>query len=330
MNKNQTNIGAVAGFIGAVVLLSGYALASHYFELGYSNIVDTVQYSRHQRLLAGDSPFFNPWQYRVLTTYAIEAVAQVGLVLGLSTAKTYFVVFMGFRFLEHLLIFGLAYLFYRKFTPNPYLILFSFIILSYAMSRAIFDSDLSFSTYLDVIFFLLAAVFLWYEHPLWWFVPLSVFAAFNRETAVLIPLFLIADSINWSGFSSKIRSLPQLKVGIISLTLFMGIFVALRAYYGYPQRIAPDIFYILWLNCYLGHTHFWTFGMFNILPLLTFMVFKELPPRLKTLFWVIIPIWFVIHYSMTACHESRLFLVPTVMVFMPAALVLVERGNKKT
>lgn len=338
MNKNQANIGTILGYILAVVLLSGYALASHYFEMGYENIVNTVQYARHQLLLKGESPFFNPWQYRILAPYMVEGMAQIGLFLGLSVTKTYFIVFMGFRFIEHLLIFGLAYLFYRKFTSNPFIILFSFIILSYAMSRAIFDSDLSISTYLDVVFFLLAVVFLWYKRPLWWFIPLCIFAAFNRETALLIPIFLIADSIRFFRFEedkedvstsnySFIRSLPQLKVGLICLILFVGIFVGLRIHYGYPSRIAPDISYILWLNCYLGHTHFWTFGMFNILPLLTLMAFKQLPPRLKLLFWVIVPIWFVIHYSMTACHESRLFLVPTVLVFMPAALVLVE-GHK--
>ncbi|MGB0932272.1 MAG: hypothetical protein ACPGVB_15940, partial [Chitinophagales bacterium] len=175
------------------------------------------------------------------------------------------------------------------------------------------------------------------------------FAAFNRETAVLIPIFLIADAINWQGLQKKyspfeggkgdvstklpnhsfIRSLPQLKVGALCLFLFVSIFVGLRMYYGYPPRIVPDIWYVLWLNCYLGHTHFWTFGMFNILPLLTFMVFKRLPSRLKLLFWTIVPVWFIIHYSMTACHESRLFLVPTVLVFMPAALVLVEEYSQK-
>lgn len=325
MIKNQTNISTIAGYIVAIILLSGYALASHYFEMGYENIVDTMQYARHQRLLAGDSPFFNPWQYRILAPYATEAIAQIVSILGLSTPQTYFIAFMGVRFAEHLLIFGLAFLFYRKFTPNPFLILFSFIILSYAMSRAVFDSDLSISTYSDVIFFLLAAVFLWYNRPLWWFIPLCILAAFNRETAILIPVFLIADAINWRGFQSSIRSLPQLKIGALCLTLFTVIFVGLRIHYGYPPRITPDIFYILWLNCYLGHTHFWTFGMFNILPLLTFIAFKRLPIRLKLLFWVIVPIWFIIHYSMTACHESRLFLVPTILVFMPAALVLVEK-----
>ena len=342
LNKEKTNIATIAGYVLAVVLLSGYALASHYFEMGYEDIVGRVQYARHQRLLAGDSPFFNPWQYRILAPYMVEAVAQIGLALGFSVAKTYFVVFMGFRFLEHLLIFGLAYLFYRKFTSNPFLILFSFIILAYAMSRAIFDSDLSISTYLDVVFFLLAAVFLWYKRPLWWFIPLCILAAFNRETAILIPIFLIADSFNWSkvvmrnvikspfqgrDVKPSTFSFPQLKIGIICLILFTAIFVGLRIYYGYPSRTAPDISYVLWLNCYLGHTHFWTFGMFNILPLLTLMAFKHLPPRLKLLFWVIVPIWFVIHYSMTACHESRLFLVPTVLIFMPSALVLVERSS---
>ncbi|MEZ4883518.1 MAG: hypothetical protein R3E32_02185 [Chitinophagales bacterium] len=328
INKVSTNIGTIVGFALCIVLLSGYALASHYFEMGYTNIIDTMQYDRHQRLLAGESPFFNPWQYRVLAPYAIEVLAQIGLTLGLSTAKTYFAVFMGFRFLEHLVIFGLAYLFYRKFTANSYLILFAFIPLSYAMSRAVFDSDLSFSTYLDVIFFLLAAVCLWYERPLWWFVPLCILAAFNRETAVLIPIFLMVDSVNWNGLQSRVHSLPQLKVGALCLVLFVAIIVSLRMHYGYPQRVAPDISYILWLNCYLGHTHFWTFGMFNILPLLTFMVFRYLPTRLKLLFWVIVPIWFVIHYSMTACHESRLFLVPTVLVFMPAALVLIDKNQE--
>ena len=320
-----TNIRTIIAYVASIILLSGYALASHYFDLGYENIVDKIQYLRHQLLLEGNSPFYNPWQYRILTTYIIEGLAQIVSLLGLSTAKTYFVVFMGFRFLEHLIIFALAYLFYRRFTSNPFLILFGFIILAYGMSRAVFDSDLSFSTYLDVIFFLLAVVILWYERPpLWWFVPLCIFAAFNRETALLIPLFLMADALDWKGKQTEIRDLSQLKIGILCLVLFMGIFAGLRWFYGYPDRIAPDISYILWLNCYLGHTHFWTFGMFNILPLLTLMVFKDLPTRLKILFWVMIPIWFVIHYSMTACHESRLFLVPTILVFMPAALKLVE------
>jgi hypothetical protein len=58
----------------------------------------------------------------------------------------------------------------------------------------------------------------------------------------------------------------------------------------------------------------------GLLPIITVGLFPLLSPFLRTLFWLVVPIWFVAHFSGTNATEAAVFLVPLTLVFIPAVL----------
>lgn len=305
----------------ALLLVSFFALYAHIHERGFLYINGGNQVLRHEARLSGESPFFNPWQYRILSTWAVEAHVTAYEKMGVPTP--YYSAFTHFRFVEQIIIFVLCFFYFHRFTRNHLLALTGIVLLGYAMSYSVSASDLSFDTYMDMIFFLVAFMVLERGRSLW-IIPICALAAANRETAILIPAFAGVLAVkSWSPLEIDRR---EMSIAVAAGAAFLAVAIGLRAYYGFPENEVADGFKWLQINLVDPKTHFFVLGVVNICLLLPIFFFGELTPFLKRAFLVIVPIWFLAHYILVPVHESRLFLVPQAVVLIPILLHLIESG----
>ena len=346
-------------------LLSMYPIYRNFY---YSN--GLLTYERQKAVIKGRSEFYNPWQYRILCPYMVEGVMwiydhtidqvfpieekikfNIESTSGTSAetdefvnlmrtrgAMKYMIVFILFRFTEHVFIFYLAWRLWNYFVKSKWLIFFGINFLALALGNAVTAADLSFNTYLDIIFYLVTANLIVYcKNKAWLFlvVPLS---AFNRETALLIPALYFISETDFASFSLKKEGLfnigfPTKKVWINTIILyiiFFAIFLAIRSYYGYrPQQVwkAHAGFEMLQLNllsAVAAKSYFELIGTFGVIPFIIIYKFKSFPHLLKKWFVFIVPIWFAVHYISVVTYQTRLFMVPIILIFMPMMLWLVE------
>jgi hypothetical protein len=111
-------------------------------------------------------------------------------------------------------------------------------------------------------------------------------------------------------------------ITLSSLILFAVAFFGIRQYFG-PRPARPNpAMGVEFLVYNIGHYQAWLnlFGTMGILPIMAIVSYSRWPRDLKSLFWLIVPIWFLVHFTASMVDESRLFLVPHVMVFLPGAL----------
>lgn len=320
-----------------LVLLSFFPIYRNiYYGLGKE------QLKRHEQFMKGESLYFNPWQYRVLCPWIVEAGYQLlsvtikpvieKVTVGKkyqADALLYFAVFIAFRFLLHALIFILAFEFYKKWLNNNRLIFFGFLWLTYSMGNAVRSSDLSFNTYMDVILYLFALLVWVKGKSPWWLVFIMILGGLNRETSLLIPILFFFDP---NEPSLKLRWHNILPIGV-ACSFFVAIFIGIRWHYGYQS---PTVYYVpagfsmLKLNLLSGmarYSYMEVLGTVSLLPLIILYYWRETPDLLKKLFVWMIPIWFGIHYWSVVAWESRLFLVPVVIVLLPAVLSLIEKSS---
>lgn len=331
------------------------------------------QYGRHIGLFTGDVLFPNPWQYRMLSHWLIEGLYEIythtfgrfidieSLIIQRLPADTadkfaqtrqllgqlrtpgfisYNLIFVLFRFVQHLIIFWFAYSIYNKVLKSRWLAFFGVMVVSLLIGNSVNDSDLAFNTYFDLIFYLAAAYIILEKKNGWYIVPLAVLGALNRETSVLIPFMYFISQVNWQ--SAEIRKfklsglLPEKKVvliTIISYILFWGVFFALRFYYGWEEyqgiRGTSGKLDILKINLFSPvsiKSYFEMFGTFMLLPFLFLYRFKEVSYVLKVLFIALVPVWFAMHLSSAVAYQSRLFLVPAIVILLPGVFEIVRNN----
>lgn len=120
-----------------------------------------------------------------------------------------------------------------------------------------------------------------------------------------------------------------LRVSAAGLTLWVIVFGGLRFVLGWPATAWSDH----WGPWGLSSPHTWLFLAltFSIPPLLALWEFRLLPLKIRGLFWLIVPLWFAVHFASALVNETRLFLVPVALVFIPAALCrrVSTRGDEK-
>jgi hypothetical protein len=307
-------------FAGLYAIISVYVV---YRQATDGNAITLQeQVARHERMLAGTSEFYNPWQYRVFSTYVVEWFSKVvTLVPKADVIKA----FLLFRILQTLLVFWIAHILWQRLgVRNPWLILMGIILLGYNMSHSVFQSDLSFNTYFDVLFYLVGG-WLILTKRIVWIIPLMLVAALNRETSLLIPAMLLLSGIQWKPFSFDKRYFWTAAAATI---LFFITFFTVRLYYGYraPEGINGMISFTDYLQFNLRYLKVYPemIGTLAVLPVLVIIFLKRLPLVLQQWFWLMCPIWFFIHFAYSTVVESRLFLVPQTLIFVPAFIILVE------
>ena len=348
------------------VLLSLFPIYRNFY---YSN--GLLTYERHLAIIEKRSEYYNPWQYRVLCPYLIESMIRIYdvtvdkvypiekkihfnlentsgttdetdkfiKILQTPGAMKYMIIFILFRFFEHLLIFYLAWKLWRYFVSNKWLIFLGINFLALALGNAVAAADLSFNTYMDIIFYLATANIIVYKKDPRLLVPITVLAAFNRETSILIPALYFISQADFRNFRFSLKTwktiiFPPGKIWLFTIflyVLFFAVFIGLRLYFGYrPQQEwkAPAGWPMLKLNLFSpvgAKAYLELIGTYGVIPLIILYRFRSFPYLLKKWFLFLTPVWFAIHYISVVAYQTRLFMVPFVLIMIPMMLWLVER-----
>lgn len=309
----------------SIMVLSVIVVAGQIEDVGF-RFINVQQIKFHQKMLDGIAG--NPWQYRILSDILLVPFRKVFWRLGIPNPDAS--AFITFRFAQSLLILASAGIYYKKLGIYPLLNLIGLSILAWGMSYSLYDSELSFNTFFDVAFFLIAAILL-LDQKFIWIIPLTVLAALNRETSILIPVMLAALAIFGINDTSH-RTLPIVYAGI-AMTIFLIIFIGLRLYYGEQSFISaygnyPGIS-TLYFNLVRWITWQQIFLTLGIIPLLAILAYKYYPKNLTIFFWTIVPAWFIVHLFAAIMAETRLLLVPQALIFIPAACFGAQAINGK-
>ena len=275
------------------------------------------EYTYHQEVLQGNAG--NPYQYRILSSYAVMPVIR--LMEFIHYVKPVLNGFLFARYIQNFLLFILVALYFRKLGLNIIAALLGISILAWGMTHSLYDSYLSFDTYFDVIFYILAGLAILSGKYLW-LLPVTILAVLNRETSGLILLMLPAYYyfVQPQDLSKK----KMLVITGVGLAIYVIAFVGLRLYFGEQVRILayghyPGINMVVY-NLTRPITYRNLLGTLTIVPFLALLSYSSFPAGLKGFFWAIVPAWFAIITYAAILAESRLVLVPQALVFIPGAL----------
>lgn len=251
----------------------------------------------------------------------------------------YLFIFVGFRFLQNIGILLLCYYYYNHFSRTNNLLNYTGIMLAFLfMGNGVVDADLTFNTYMDATLYLAAGLVIIKSSNPAWIVALTILGALNRETSLLIPALYFFAKFKWDSWPS-VPNLFKSNSTVIAITatstlLFMIIFIGIRYYYGLQPvsswRVEPG-WPMLKLNLFSAvsaKTYMELFGIFGFLPFLSFFGIKSLSPTLKIFLLTMVPAWFGIHFLTAIAYQTRLFLVPTLLIFIPALLELISQSFK--
>jgi hypothetical protein len=299
-------------------LLLGLFTTSEYLRArgaGINSLERGAQFERHQAILEGHAG--NPWQYRVLAPYLLNVIIRIFNNFHINHPIAIAFVFL--RVVQDTFILLLSYAYYRELGLSLSHALIGMALLAWGISNSYYDSDLAFNTFFDIIFYLLAGLCI-LKRKYIWIVPITLLAALNRETSGLIPFLLII-----SVFILQKGSLPKvMPVFIIAVVTYVAIFVGLRLIYGKQELFIPyghpPGLELLAYNLFRTETWRQLIATLSIIPIIAIIGYKKWPLQLRVFFWAIVPIWFVVHAFSAVMAESRLFLVPQAMVFIPGAL----------
>jgi hypothetical protein len=351
--------------LAVVGWMAFYPIYCSYYK---ANAVD--HYRRHMEHVRGNSMFFNPWQYRILCPEIIEGLYWVAdhtifavveikgidlnlpgdqadknivtqeLIKGLKNPEfiKYTIIFLGFRFVQNVVLILLLYYYFALFVRNKLLIVFGLMVATLFMGNGVVDADFTFNTYMDVTLYIAAGIVIVTQRNPLWIIVLTVLGALNRETALYIPVLYFFARFRWNAWPS----LPNLfknngqVIGITAVcaVLFVGIFVAIRAYYGLQPvstwRVAAgwpmvklNLFSSVSIKSYMEF-----FGAVGLTFLWSILIFPKINKDLKLFFVVLVPLWFGIHLVSAIAYQTRLFLVPTLLVLLPAVLEHLERSYR--
>lgn len=304
--------------VGMGLLLGIFTTSEYVLERGIDYISQGgEQLARHQAVLEGRAG--SPWQYRVLAPYLLEGVLT--LFEHLHVPNHVAAAFTSLRVIQDTLILLLAYVYYRKLRLSLPHALVGMALLAWSMSYSHHNSDLQFSTFFDVIFYLAAGLCLLYARAVW--LPfITLLAAMNRETSAVIPFLLLATFVFVLPRAPLRKMAP---VFLASLGIFIVIFFGLRLLYEPQKAIFPAGHHpgldLLQYNLFRAVTWRQLLATLSIVPIVAVIGYRTWPVQLQAFFWVIVPVWFVVHALGAVMAETRLLLVPQAMVFIPGALL---------
>ncbi len=333
----------LASFVGLEQLLDPYWAG---FEL-------VVQ--RHQDMLDRNAHFFNPWQYRILSTYLLETAIQVWEKFPTSHIATptflqdkgiILSIHLPYILVKWILLVSLFYFSTHYFrVQGIHSLRFQILgiwIMAFFLFPAQFSAGLSLDIYLEAIFYLLAAICILRRK--WGWLPLiCLFAVLNRESSGFIPLMLLvtylfnkpseSKSIGLSYFKTKFTPRnKEILIVLLSSITYIGGFIALRVYFGYPparsvygNQSFSDFF--TW-NLSQPTTYFQVLRSFTLLPLFALWSYTRWPKFLKLWGWLILPAWLILHFGHAVVRETRLFLVPVSLILIPGFLWTFRSAGK--
>ena len=328
-NKKVRSASFVALVVFSAIVLGVFSTSQYVLTLGIDYLEHGNQVQRLIDVLDGHAG--NPWQYRVLAPYCLEVLLKLLQPLAISNYVA--ITFVLFRAAQDACILLLCYAYYRKLGRSSPQALIGMAVMAWAMSYSQYDSDLSFSTFFDVIFYLLAALCVLHGR-LVWIIPITLLAAMNRETSGLIPFLLVATA----GLSEWRTTLARLApIFVAACLVYVVVFVGLRLVYPDQATIHPYGqalgFQLFGYNMFRPITWYRLVATLSIVPLVAMLGYSRWPSQLRTFFWIIVPVWLTVHLFGTVLAETRMLLVPMAMVFIPGALFAManqENGTELT
>ena len=362
LSAARSRRGAIAALVIALTLATVYAQS----WLLWPRYLRESQLERHREVM--ENRACNPWQYRVLSEVVSEGLLRLSGLLRVSSPVPAFLLF---RILQNAAIFLLAAAYYRRLvledscrsglcpgataspagshlsaavrrteeenrptvsgTPGEAGIVLGLIALAWGMTYATYNSDLHFSTYTEIILYLLALHAVGGNRDRW-IPPLALLAALNRETSVFIPFFFLLSRLRWRGIRP---ALDRGSAGIFlaSASLYAAAYLGLRWGLGWRSFIAswgaPGFARLLG-NLAKGIGWQYLFLTANALPLLAIASFRRWPRMLADAGAGIALPWLAAHYAGKAClEETRFLLLPLAIVFIPGALLLMMVKDNK-
>ena len=282
------------------------------------HFIKNQQEKVHLQMMSGTAG--NPWQYRILGDWIVDYLINLLDNLGVNAPKAN--AYIVFRFMQCVLIFISAGIYYRKLSIPLYTNLVGLSVLAWGMSHSLYNSDLSLNIFFDVGFYLIAAIFIMDGKFL--LLPLlMVLAALNRETSGLIPLMLVFYVFFSKDSSDKLKK--TLTYATISMVVFIIVFSGLRLFYGEQSFLTADGYYpgigLFVLNITRWVTWEQLLITLGVIPILAIIAYPSWSRTLKVFFWVVVPIWFGVHFFAALVAETRLFLVPQALIFIPGVLL---------
>lgn len=287
------------------------------------------QLRRHQEALAGESQSaFAHWKFRVLMLYVVEL--GLAVTSRLRVPDPVLTAFIGIRLLQNFAVFLLAMRWYRRLGLDRREVLLGVWMLALGMTNALYDSDLSFNTYMDLVLYL-ATVLLLEGRRYLWIVPLTVLAALNSERAGMIPLLLAAEALPWRRpfvLNRRVLILSGVALGAYGAT-FLGLRLWLghssgTVTFGMSPGLGQAVFNIsrpqTWVNLV---------ATLGAIPLVALLAPGRWPPLLRRITVVLVPAWVAIHFASSLVAETRLMLTPFALAIVPAALFALRRAPGK-
>lgn len=279
---------------------------------------ETNYWPRLEAVAKGTAPA--PDQYRVLTDRLV--VVCVKAVEACGVPRPVGLTFVALRLVQNLLLFVLAFVFYRKLGIHAYPSLLGLSALAWGMTQANYGADLGFNASTDVLLYLGAALALVNRRPAW-LIPITVIAALNRESSILIPYMALAFAVRWKPRLTLDKTIAG--AAFAALAVWCLFFIALHVTLGarpwalHESGAAPG-FGLLRYN--LTNADAWEhgFGMVGILPVLGMLSWRFWSPALKAIFWSVVPLWCVGTLFCAPVDQSRVLLLPQVLVFIPGVL----------
>jgi hypothetical protein len=252
-------------------------------------------------------------QYRPLTAYLAVGLQTL---FGLSAPP-----FEAMRFVQCLLLFGLAYVYYGQLGIQPPWRLAGIGLLTGLISLqlgTLGPNGYSLDRLFDAIFYLLAGILV-LSHRAVWIPALIAVAIANRETAVFMPTLILARS--W--FTSR----RPMVIAAVSWAVAASVYLAIHLYYGPHPRTEDSYFgpgMFLHSLSMPGQTAFFLAAI-TILPLLAVLVLDDVDAYLRRLFWMVVPLWFAIHIWAARLGEGLMYLAPLALIGVPLVLQGLQR-----
>ena len=157
-----------------IIVMSILTVSVQVRHLGVDYIITGTQQKRHLAVMEGNAG--NPWQYRVLSEHVVDTAVRAAWKFGIPRPVA--TAFIGCRVIQNMLIFILCLLFYRALGIGHLLSLLGMSLLAWSMTHSLYDSDLQYNTYSDVIFYLFAGIVL-VRRKYAWIIPITFLAALN-------------------------------------------------------------------------------------------------------------------------------------------------------
>ncbi len=274
---------------------------------------------QHNLLMHGSAG--SPWQYRILSDSLIEPLIRVVSVAGSRDPYLYGLgSFVLFRAAQEVCIFGVGFIYYTKLGLGPIASLVGLGVVCAAMVVGQIETSWQLDAYTELALYLLAALLV-LSRRFRLVVPIAVLAALNRETGVLIPLMPLA-CVDVSRLRSP-QNLPVYRAVGVGVALFVlvriGLHLALPSQ-DQSTRLIPDE-----LLSGLKIKGAWAYLAIALasVPFIGALGVSVCSPFLRSLFWLVVPVWIATHAWGNFAMTPIAFLVPLGLVIVPSALFLV-------